>query len=636
MLRTRPGLSRRTLLLGSAAVALYRPAIAWETAPLSGQPGPALEEFDYTQVTIEGELQQAQLANVRSILLGLNEDSLLAPFRQMSGLAAPGQTLGGWYAWKPDYDPHHDDAGLAPGSTFGQWLSAMARLHAATGDPALGARVQRLTSLLTQTANQGDLRGYFSQTRFAAYSFDKLVCGLMDAHRLVHDPSALPLLDTVRAAAEPSLAGHAVDRDTQSHLGRDTSWMWDESYTLPENLYLVSRMMPRDQGPRYRSMAEAYLDDATYFQPLARGKDVLGDKHAYSYVNALCSAMQAWLTGGSAMHLEAARNGFAFLEQQSFATAGWGPDELLRKPAYDEVAKSLAKSHNSFEVPCGSYAHMKLTRYLLRATGDGRYGDSMERVMLNAALGVLPLQPDGRSFYSADYSYSGKRVYSDHLWPCCSGTFPQLVADYGINTYFREPARAGRPAAVWVNLYQPSELRWQEGDSTLSLQQTGSYPESGQIHLRLTASRPVSFALRLRIPAWTASAFTLKVNGIPQAGAVASLSRGFASVARAWQSGDTVDLVFTLGPRLEPIPGPSPGHPDLAALLWGPLVLFALREPGDPTPLRIPARALLAVEPAGPRAWRIPASAGAGERRFVPFSDLADQAYSTYINSLPV
>ena len=43
--------------------------------------------------------------------------------------------------------------------------------------------------------------------------------------------------------------------------------------------------------------------------------------------------MQAYLTDGSQKHLTAARNGFAFVQQQSFATGGWGPgDETFQDP----------------------------------------------------------------------------------------------------------------------------------------------------------------------------------------------------------------------------------------------------------------------------------------------------------------
>jgi uncharacterized protein len=35
--------------------------------------------------------------------MGLSDDSLLKPLRQMSGQPAPGEDLGGWYHYNPDY-----------------------------------------------------------------------------------------------------------------------------------------------------------------------------------------------------------------------------------------------------------------------------------------------------------------------------------------------------------------------------------------------------------------------------------------------------------------------------------------------------------------------------------------------------
>ena len=84
---------------------------------------------------------------------------------------------------------------------------------------------------------------------------------------------------------------------------------------------------------------------------------------------------------------------------QSFATGGWGPNESFIAPDSSGLYDSLTSTHRGFETPCGSYAHFKLARYLLRVTRDGRYGDSMERVFYNTILGAKPLQPDGQAFY---------------------------------------------------------------------------------------------------------------------------------------------------------------------------------------------------------------------------------------------
>ena len=131
---------------------------------------------------------------------------------------------------------------------------------------------------------------------------------------------------------------------------------------------------------------------------------------------------------------------------QSFATGGWGPDESFRVPDSDDLFHSLTNTHHSFETPCGSYAHFKLTRYLLRITRDGRYGDSMERVLYNTVLGAKPLESDGHAFYYSDYNHQAMKAYFPDRWPCCSGTLPQVAADYHLLIYFRDPQ------GIYVNL----------------------------------------------------------------------------------------------------------------------------------------------------------------------------------------
>jgi uncharacterized protein len=619
-------ISRRDLLRGGAAVVvggtLRRAGLAATSAP-----GP-LAEVSYDQVTLKSPLHLAQMENVRSVLMGLSDDSLLMPFRKMAGQDAPGEDIGGWYQYRADYDYKKDDAGLAPGATFGQWVSALSRMAAIIGDPLLSERVARLNGLYAQTISTE----YFAKNRFPAYCFDKLVCGLMDAHRLAGDKDALEILERTRKAALPELPTNAVERDVVWRQGKDNSWMWDESYTLPENLYLVSAQMGAEEAT-YREMAERYLDDATYFDPLARGENVLGGRHAYSYVNALCSAMQAYMVGGSEKHLHAARNAFDMLLAQSFATGGWGPDEMLQKPGSQHVSGSLAKSHNSFETPCGAYAHMKLTRYLLRCTRDGRYGDSMERVMYNTILGAMPLQQDGHAFYYSDYHshqapdpsadsanrspnqkpvYAAKRVYSDHRWPCCSGTLPQVVSDYWINGYFREPG------AVWVNLYLPSVLRWNEGEAKIEMELFGTYPDTPEVRLLMKTSQPVWFSLKLRVPAWADGA-TAQVNArsVP----LKAVS-GFATIRRKWRTGDVVKLTLPMRPRIEVL---DQAHPETAAVMVGPRVLFVLSS----EPVVTSMVQALGVQQVTEGEWRM--ETANGSVKLVPFTSVGSETYLTYI-----
>ena len=115
-----------TLCLAGAAVLPGR----WNFST-SGSPFPApLEEFGYDQVSLNSEIHETQFQHSISVLMGLNEDSLLKPMRQMGGQSATGEDLGGWYNYDPNYDWHTFDAGFAPGATYGQWVSALARAYA--------------------------------------------------------------------------------------------------------------------------------------------------------------------------------------------------------------------------------------------------------------------------------------------------------------------------------------------------------------------------------------------------------------------------------------------------------------------------------------------------------------------------
>ena len=603
-------LSRREFLKISAAttgaVASHK---LWGLSPGFLNPSKALAEFDHGDVTVTSSLHEMQLRETHEVLMNLSEDSLLKPFRQMAGQPAPGADLGGWYNYDPNFDWHKDDAGFAPGATFGQWISALCRYYAITGDKETREKVLRLNRAYAKTISEN----FYEENRFPAYCFDKLVLGLIDSHQLIQDPDAFAILDRTTKAAVPHLPGKAIDRELEWRPGKDQSFRWDESYTNPENLFLAYQ---RGAGDRYRELAIQYLDDATWFDPLSRNENVLGGKHAYSYVNSLSSAMQAYLTLGSQKHLQAATNAFEMVKAQSFATGGCGPDEMLRSPQSDDLARSLTETHNSFETPCGSYAHFKITRYLLRVTGDSRYGDSMERVMYNTVLGARPMHSDGRAFYYSDYNFDGRKVFSNHRFPCCSGTLPQVATDYSINTYFRDPK------GIYVNLYVPSSVRWVQYGAEISLTQNGDYPFADVVSLRVTSSKSKEFTINLRIPEWAQGA-VVEIDGKRSPGPV--IPGQFAALTQTWRSGARIDLFLPRILRLEPI---APQHADTVALVSGPLVLFPLFK-DQKQPAVAPAQ-LLGAKQVAAQSWEV--STANESIRLLPFVAIDDQPYSTYLH----
>jgi hypothetical protein len=543
------------------------------------------------------------------LVLGLDEDALLRPFRVRAGQRAPGRDLGGWY----------DTYAFAPGATFGQWMSALARHYAITGDVPTRAKVQRLVSGYAATIDaQGS---FFRNNRFPSYTYDKLVGGLLDAQHLSGNDAALTTLARTTRAAVPFLPPRAMPRNEHAQTGEDFSeHAWDESYTLPENQFLAWGMTG---DRRHLELGRRFLYDE-FFTALARGENVLPGKHAYSHVNALSSAAKAYLSLGTPMYLAAAQHGFDMIAAQSFATGGWGPDEHFVVPDSGALGQSLAGQNKSFETPCGSYAHFKLTRYLLRITRDSRYGDSMERVLYNAVLGAIPIQPDGHAFYYSDYTRRAKKTFHPDRWPCCSGTLPMIAADYRISTCFTDSQ------GIYVNLYVPAQVTWSRNNETCGLSIQTDYPYAAAVVMTLRLPSAQIFTLNLRIPAWAQGA-GLSINGKRE---TRTLTAGrFAAIRREWRADDRIELELPLTQRLESI---DAAHPQTVALLAGPLVLMQLLEEGDSSAASpVPRASLLAAQRGRSRhEWQ--ASLEGGFRTLKPFLDIdAAESYSAYQDVLP-
>jgi len=584
-------ITRREFLAGAAAAAL---------APLPARPAAArgkqpLEEFDYGAVELTAGPLKDQYDRIRAAYLALDNDRLLQVYRERAGLPAPGAPMGGWYGRD----------GFVPGHSLGQYISGLARFGRATGDQACHAKVHELVEGFAATlGSQNQIYAAPNAERlWPCYILDKHLIGLIDACQLSGVEHARALISRVFAGALPYIPAEGRDR-----VGKKDP-PYDETYVLPENLFLAHALT--GESALY-NRARAYLLDRDYFDPLAAGEDVLPGRHAYSHVIALSSAGRAHLVLGEEKYLRAMGNAWELLRtEQQYATGGWGPNEQFVEPHQGRLYASLFTTEDHFETPCGSYAAIKLARYLLCATGDARYGDGLERVALNGLLAVRQPDSDGDYPYYSSYNAGARKAYYPQKWPCCSGTLVQGVADYVKNIYFR----AGDGIAV--NLYAPSRVGWRQGGTAVALSQQTGYPLEGSARLTITCDRPVEFRLQLRIPQWAQGAAALRVNGKP---ARIALRRGFAVLMRTWSSGDTIDLELPMTFRSEPI---DDLHERTVAVLRGPLVYVELN-PANRSPRLNPAALHSAAGGS--------AAAGDGSRRFAPFFQVREQSYAMYFD----
>jgi hypothetical protein len=611
--------SRRQFLgsVGGAAAGVFAaraiPAWSWKapSEPATSQATSQLSLFRYSDVQLLDGPFRAQFEQNHRFFLDLNEDGLLKPFRQRQGLPAPGPDMGGWYDNADDFNEKDNFHGFIPGHSFGQYLSGLARAYAVTGSKPTQEKVQRLVRGFAATVEPSGK--FYVDYRLPGYTFDKTCCGLIDAHEFAADPMALEVLKRSTDAALPHLPEKALSRaEQEARPHKSAAFTWDETYTLPENFFLAYQ---RSGDKRYRDLAERFIYHE-FYDALAENHNVLPGKHAYSHVNTLSSAMQAYLVLGDEKYLQAATNGLRMVQEQSYATGGWGPNEGFVEPGRGLLAESLVKTHASFETPCGAYGQFKITRYLLRATHDSRYGDSMEQVLYNTVAGAKPILADGTSFYYSDYnSADARKVYHRDKWPCCSGTFPQLTADYGISSYY--PAKEG----VYVNLFLPSRVSWIQGDTQCTLTQQTSYPGTDTTQLHLEMARPENFTIYLRIPAWADAKTRVSVNGTRVEGEVTAGK--FFALPRTWKNGDRVEYEIGMPLRVQAV---DAQNPQIVALLRGPVVLFGVGN----LPANLSRAQLLAASAASHSLDSWVVQSDAGKVTFRPFAGIGDESYRLY------
>ncbi len=528
---------RRDLLASAPLAAGILLGRTTSAAPAALAVRNAIEAFDYEGVQLRDSRWRRQILTAREFYLSISDDDILHGFRRAAGLAAPGKPLGGWCK---------DDSSMV----FGQWLSGMARLHHAAGGAEVLARASHLLTEWGKTIKpDGDCR-------MRHYTYDKMVCGLVDMKRYAGHPDAEVLLDKTS-----DFAMRTFERDNLKVVPSHNTMYYglpQEWYTLAENLYRAYELTGNE---KYKNFAGLWLYPQYWNKFADSSKSVNAHGvHAYSHVNSFSSAAMAYAVTGQAAYLRIIRNAYDYLQQtQCFATGGFGPNERLMSPG-GALGKSLETRSDTFETICGSWAGFKLSRYLMQFTGEARYGDWIERLFYNGVGASLPLRPGGRNFYYSDYRVSGgMKVGYWENFTCCSATYIQNMADYHNLIYYHDAS------SLYVNLYVPSEVAWRGG----RLVQETDYPATGSSTLTINAVPDAAFALKLRVPGWSRG-MSIRINGA-DAGVVCTPGQ-WAILSRKWQKRDQVEVRIPMEFRMEAV---DQQHPDRVSIVRGPVV-FAL------------------------------------------------------------
>ncbi len=627
-MRTQPSVSRRRVLQASA-LASAASALGLPVAALALQRN-VVRPLPMSSVRLAPSPWLQALESNRAYLHRLEPDRLLHDYRLQAGLAPRGERYGGW------------ERETIAGHSLGHYLSACALMHAQTGDAECRSRVHYVAGELRecQLAQRDGFVAAFTRRNEASgaiepgrrvmeeiaraeirsarfhlngcwapfYNWHKLFAGLLDADRHCASADALVVAEALAAFIERTLAPLDAAQ-MQSVLGTEFGGMSES----------LAELGARTGDGRWLALAERFHHRAV-LDPLIAGRDELAFLHANTQIPKLIGlALHAELTD-DARELAGARFFWRAVTGDRSYVIGGNSD---RENFQERGSLSRYITEQTCE-SCNTYNMLKLTRRLYATEPRAAYFDYYERAHLNHML-AHQRPRDGAFAYMVPLMSGAAREWSqpfDSFW-CCVGTGMETHAKHGDSIYWEGDG------TLYVNLYVPSTLDWEERGLRLALDT--AYPFGEQVALRIASARdagPLEFALRR--PAWCAAP-TLRVNGEPadpRGG-----EDGYLRLRRAWREGDCIELGLPMRPRLEP----APDDPSVVALMHGPLVLAADLGPSGtsfdgPEPALVgadPLAAVLPLDAAGAK-FRTRGLGKPADLEFAPFFSQYDRRTAVY------
>ena len=515
--------------------------------------------FDLAQVhLLVGPFLQAQEMDQQN-LLKVDLNLLYYPFRHVAHLPSPvkGSDALGW---------------PVTGHALGHFLSASAMMWRNTGDAAIKQRADAAVAVLAecQAANGNgyiggfpeksvlELEGLVKDKAFHAnvpwYCLHKVYAGLLDMYVLTGNEQALSVLESAVGWAEKNVS-QLNDQQMEAMLATEHGGMKE----LLVNLYAATGKT------NYLTLAERFTHHAV-LDSFLQGKDPLDGLHANTqFPKFIGLTRQYEVTGDAVLGKVVTTFWDNVVNERSYVTGG----NSVREHFSPKGHLSTNVTINTTET-CNEYNMLRLTRNLFCLDPQPKYADFYERALFNQILSARKPDDGGELYFQQLESGRSKEKwgYLGNAVTCCCGTGLESAAKFADSIYFHDGTNG-----LFVNLFIPSVLDWPS--KGLSLRQETQHSVAGNSKFIFTCPQPVALTVNVRRPWWATADFQILVNGKKQK--LASQAGSFVPVQRIWKNGDQLEVVMPMTFRLEGFQD----NPDRVAVMYGPLVMAAVTEPGN-------------------------------------------------------
>jgi DUF1680 family protein len=433
-----------------------------------------------------GPLQDARDWNL-AYVARLPNDRLLHNFRITAGLPSDAIPLGGWEAPKSELRGHF----------VGHYLSSVAMLYAATGDPAIKSKADALVAGIAECQAKLNSNGYVSafpdelfkrldrreEVWAPFYTLHKIMAGLLDMHTYAGNQEALGVLLRLAAWVDAWTANKPEDH-MQDILKTEYGGMNDV-------LYHLAAVTGNDRWARTGDRFTKKI----FFTPLAMRRDELKGLHANTHMPQVVSAARRYELSSDYRFGDVSSFFWETIaESRTYASGGSGNTEGWLTDANRLALEMKVSSHH--QECCCAHNMMKLARHLYARTSDVKYIDYYERNLFNHRLGGIQPQTGLTTYFLSMSPGAWKTTCTeDQTFWCCTGTAVEDFAKLNDTIYYHDKDD------LYVNLFVSSYLRWKYRG--IQLEQKTSFPQSDRTVIAVHSSPAAKWTLHLRIPAWT-------------------------------------------------------------------------------------------------------------------------------------
>lgn len=561
-------------------------------------PAAITESFDLSDISLDGTdtIYGENMARALEYLKLMDADRMLYNFRKTFGQDTKGaQALTGWDA----------PTGLLRGHSTGHFMSALAQAYASTGDEVYKTKLDYMISEMRklQELSEGDAAAFttrctptdaaqtkwsttpntwgegfisaYSPDQFALleqytpyntiwapyYTMHKLLAGFLDSYLYAGNEEGLMIAKDLGLWVYNRLS--ACTKEQRERMW--SMYIAGEYGGMNESL---ARLYELTEDARYLTASQMF-DNKDFFDGLSSNEDTIENRHANQHIPQIVGAVHEYAATGDVYYYDIAKHFWEMATARyAYSIGGVGTGERFKNP-YAQGKNILGNDGRGENCEtCAAYNMLKLTQELYNYDPDNAaYMDYYERTVLNQIASsqshdvnshmhngvtyMLPIDPGQRRDYDSDYGG----------FTCCNGTGMEN------HVHYQAAAYAKTDDTLYVNLYMPTTVKWDE--KNITVKQETSFPSEDS---SLTVTGSGSFKMKLRVPYWATEGFTVKVNG--EVVCTEPTPSSYVLIDRTWKSGDVVTIHMPYTLHLDKTPDTVDGA-EVASLMYGPMVMVA-------------------------------------------------------------